>query len=111
MQCSAKKLASEPCACFGGSARIAGVFEYIRSAYNATDTAADLTAAIDVGGNFFGSGLYYPWDKGETSVRKVPRPCMSGSTQQRMVGPSAWSRVIAQSRPAPGSGCFDTHHY
>lgn len=85
VQCSAKKLASEPCACFGGAARIAGVFEHIRSAYNATDTAADLTAAIDVGGNFFGSGLYYPWDKGETSVRKVPRPCMSGSTQQRMV--------------------------
>lgn len=51
----------------GGAARVAGVFESIRETY-ASDPDT-LVATLDVGGYFFGSALFFPYNKGASSVR------------------------------------------
>lgn len=77
VQCPNAKLNSNPCLCFGGAARQAGIFETVRK-YN--DVKNEGTLTLDAGGYTFGKGLFFPWDRGTTSVSYHPQKSAACTT-------------------------------
>ncbi|KAJ8602476.1 hypothetical protein CTAYLR_001206 [Chrysophaeum taylorii] len=61
-ECSVELFESSPCSCFGGAARR-------EAAVAATFTVANRTLALDMGGYFRGSGLFYEVNEGMASAQ------------------------------------------
>ena len=115
VKCEQSDLDTDPCSCFGGTARRVGVFESIRNQFRkqtiANSTRNNSTSAgvpnyvvtVDTGGYFFGSGLFFPAFNGNVSA------AMRQASQYDAMGMSFID--FSGFKPFPGGHLFVDYAY